>query len=219
MNCKTIFKRKSLFLLMAGAGLAAVLTGCGDDDEIKTVEKPRKELSAKLTLKNERGQETTTFKVGENIFFCLTLSYSCTPERYNYTTRVPHLFGLGHSDEGTVVITNGLIDLSADTGGKYREDEWATAMAVFTADGQFVGYPMDIIYDERQSIKPGDSIYYECPWLAVGAQTLYTSIFGKTTQHEPLPAGKYYTCNVTLNETALPVTVSYIKNRVDFTVE
>ena len=80
MNCKTIIKRKSLFLLMAGAGLAAVLTGCGDDDEIKTVEKPRKELSAKLTLKNERGQETTTFKVGENIFFCLTTSYSCTPE-------------------------------------------------------------------------------------------------------------------------------------------
>ena len=48
---------------------------------------------------------------------------------------------------------------------------------------------------------------------------LYSSIFSKTTPREPLPAGKYYTCNVTLDETTLPVTVSYIKNRVDFTVE
>jgi hypothetical protein len=177
------------------------------------------ELSAKLTLKNEMGQETTTFKEGENIYFCLTTNYSCTPEKYDYTTLVWHLFGLDSSDMGKVVASNELVDLTTDTNGEHREDEWPTAMAVFTADNQFVGYPMDVIYNEKESIKPGNFLSYECPWLAVGNQTIYSSIFGKTTQRKPLPAGKYYTCNVTIDATGLPVTVTYIKNRVDFTVE
>lgn len=219
MNCKTIILRKSLFLLMAGAGIAAVLTGCGDDDENKAVEKPRKELNAKLTLKNERGQETTTFKAGENIFFCLTTSYSCTPAQYDYTTTVWYLFGISRDGKDYMPSSDEMVNVPVELGGDYLTKEWPTAMAVFTADGQFVGYPMDIIYSGRLSIKPGDSVYYECPWLAVGDQVVYTSIFGKTTPREPLPAGKYYTCNVTFDETTLPVTVSYIKNRVDFTVE
>ena len=219
MNCKTIIQKRGLLLLMAWAGLAAALTSCGDDDEIKVVENPSRELSTKLTLKNEQGQETTTFKEGENIFFCLTTNYSCTSPKYSYFTRVWDLFGIVPIENVFVPMSLEMVNVATELADGYLDEDRPVAMAVFTADGQFVGYPMDIIYSGQQQIQPGDSIYYECPWMTVGDQTVYSSIFGKTTQRNPLSAGKYYSCNVTLDETTLPHCVSYIKNRVDFTVE
>ena len=213
------FLRKCLFLLLAGAGMAVTLTGCGEDDEMKTVEKARRELTAKLTLKNGKGQETTTFKLGENIYFCLTVNYDCTQPDYTYTARTWDLLGIVPVEHVFTPMSEEKVDVAEELGSDFREDKWPVAMEVFTADGQFVGYPMDFVYSSKQDMKPGDSLQYECPWLPVDGLTVYSGILGKTVPREPLPAGQYFTCNITASTTTLPVAVSYIKNRVDFTVE
>ena len=218
MSNKLMILRRDLLLLMAGAGFTAAVVGCGDDDVFKEKGVVRQELSVKLTLKNERGQETTTFKVGENIFFCLTASYSSTPAEYGHTLNVWNLFGTVPIRGVFEPLSREKVNVTKEIGGGFIDEDRPVAMAVFTADGQFVGYPMDIIYSGQQKIQSGESLFYECPWLAVGEQTIYSTVFGKTTLREPLPAGHYYTCNLTVDTTTLPHGVSYIKNKVDFTV-
>jgi len=210
MNNKLDFLKKSLLLLMVGAGSLAGMTACGDDDDDVQPASRRQLPTFTFCLKNESGQDTTVFSVGENIFFTLSVkNNSAIAETFESYA----LFALVKRDEtwydSNAISTSGLADYAEQIGHP-------TAFAVYTADGQLVGYPMDKIGYEKTEVGVGETITYQCPWLSTGGQTVYSSIFRKEQLREPLPAGKYYTGVLCTHHYKYPRTFDL---KINFTVQ
>ena len=210
MNNKLDFLKKSLLLLMVGAGSLAGMTACGDDDDDVQPASRRQLPTFTFCLKNEAGQDTTVFSVGENIIF----TFSAKNNSSIVETFESHaLFALEKRDEtwydSNAISTSGLADFA-------KQFDYPTAFAVYTADGQLVGYPMDEIGYEKTEVGVGETITYQCPWLSTGGQTVYSGIFRKEQLREPLPAGKYYTGVLCSHFYNYP---RNIKFKIDFTVQ
>jgi len=186
MSFKFFTYRKSLFLLIAGVCISLSLTACSsDDDEQKNDE--RLDLSFKLSLKNEKGQETNTLNEGENIIFCITVenNNSCINPYDTY-----YLFKLGHYEQKWY--NDNVINVSEMA--KSYPDYCPTAFAIYNADKQLVGFPMDKILRKRFDINPKGSVSFECPWFQKEGETVYSEIFEKEQQRMALLAGQYEVC-------------------------
>ena len=179
--------KKCLFLLTAGIGMTMGLTACGsDDDERET--SPEPSYSAKIFLKNDKGQETTTFKEGENIIFCITLQNHAN-KSLEYST--DELFSLRDYDGSS---KKKAIDVS-EMAKTFEFYERLTAFAIYDAEDHFVAFPMEKISRQEISAEANGSVSFECPWFNKDGENVYNNIFIKEQQRTALPAGQYTVYN------------------------
>ena len=206
-------KRKSYLLTFMAALL---MTACSSDDDAvngseNTGVAEESGLTFRLSLRNEQGQETTTFKEGENIFFRLTAKYRSTDSKANVTFGLEELFGFTDTfpKQGEFSVSH-----------YANSDNGPTAFAVFSENGQYIGFPMNTVIYNQKSVHSGDSVVLECPWriLELGTrEEVFNGIFKKRGDNIQLPPGRYYTCDVTKEEKQGES--SYIQHKVYFNVE
>lgn len=195
---------------------AFLMAACNsDDDSVNGSENAglAKEngLTFRLSLRNEQGQETTTFKEGENIFFRLTAKYRSTDSDANEVFGPEELFGFTDAfpKQGEFLVSHYM-----------NTDNGPTAFAVYNEKGQYIGIPMTAIIYNQKSIHSGDSIVLECPWKKseVGKQEeVYSDFFKLKANNIQLPSGRYYTCAITKEKKQGESL--YIQHKVYFNVE
>ena len=197
-----------LTTLVLAVGLSACSSSDDDNRETSKAIPP----TYKVCLKNEQGQETNTFKEGENIIFSITVDNS---QGSDYSIDSYTLFALHYYDNEWY--HDGAIN-TAELYDYPKNANRITAFAVYTADSTLVGFPMDIIYKEKKTIPAGQTAVFECPWMAIGNQSLYSSFLKKVDEKQALPAGHYFTC-ITRIDFTISNYPDLVETRIDFTVE
>lgn len=139
-------------------GTTFCLASCSSDDE----EEVFKDVAVKFSLINEKGEECTTFKYGENITFDLVIK--------------------NRTDQGIE-----LLDVIDDN------NYFINAFAVYTSDGQIVGYPYDKMRNPNADLLPRGTIHWRTCWMVNPTETTDYAPFISTALKEPLPKGNYYT--------------------------
>jgi hypothetical protein len=206
-----------LWVLMA----ALLMTACsseGDSEngaqngilnDNETIGKAKNELTFRLSLRNELGQETTMFKEGENIFFRLIAQYRSTDSNAYEVLTPDVLFGItapySKQDDINTAIMN--------------TDHGPSFFAVYRENGQCMGTPMQAVIYSEKSIQSGDSLVFECPWQKSkeSKEEVFSDIFKLRGNRLQLAPGRYYTCVVTQDKNQ--DSISYTQHKVYFNVE
>lgn len=229
MICKTIFQKRGLLLLMAGAAMTVGTVSCGgsDGDEPEIINDnpnstdhsgdkvaPTVGLNCELILKNEQGKEATTFSETENIIFCLVASYEGS-SGMSYYAGSGDLFGIPDDE------LSQLAQYSHTEFGYFNDNVFSkTAFAVYTEDGRRIGHPMYGLSTRKVQIRSGESVSIECPWMMEGEDDrVFSGLFYKKASsfNNQLAPGRYYVLNTT--RVTNGVEQHTIEHKVCFTVE
>ena len=127
-----------------------------------------KDVSVLFQLQNEKGEETYTFKEGENIVFRLEIRNNGTK-----TAVLP---------PKSAVIGRDIFRVYSASDKKDLGTPWNQKGETYTTmEGRFL-------------LSPNGSLVYVCPWLNQSETTLSSDIYSyfKLDGTKPLPAGDYY---------------------------
>lgn len=201
MDRKYKIIKKGFFLLMAGVSMGLFTTACStnSDDEPEAINEGSETtenveattetvggLDCSLTLKNEQGKETATFKEGENIVFSFTV-------KNTKTTGPAKLYV---SNELFAVFNTDSMHRPQPVYNGFTTEAGPTAFTVYTEDGKCMGSPIGAIIWKKRQIYGGETQTFECPWKMIGGRELYSDLFSKTFNNAQLPPGRYYTTMV-----------------------
>ena len=190
-------KKKSVLLLSV---LLLTLAGCSDDelDGLKDNQATfRTDLySIGYSLKNTKGERTTTFKEGENIIFDVTIYNTIGNE-------------IGLADERDILMGAASVFRS---NGEYVGNPWKTVF--FTSELRWI------------NIKAHDCLHWSYPWIFDDTNTSTSFApysIQNLTPMDPLPKGTYYSmiCGRILKHTMDHEISEHddIEMRIPFTVE
>lgn len=172
--------KKYLYFLMS-AVLIVMSAGCSSEGEdINNTEG----IITTFHLLNENGEETTTFKSGENIFFDLEIVNNCDT-----------MMVFTSENQNNIVIQQGISKDGADLFFPLSNED---LFSIYDKKGEKIGNPYTGLYCNTSFMKviePHSNYHARCNWKETGEgfwQPDVTFPFCKLGSMEDLPVGEYY---------------------------
>lgn len=174
-------KQRRFFILMAViVMLTAVMTACSsEEDDVNDNEG----ICLSFRLLNEKGEETTTFNKGENIFFDLEIANNCD------TTMVYTL-----EEWNERVVQYGVSKNGADLFLPSSNDN--IIFCVYDKDGKMIGVPYSGIFcyfslQTWMTIDSHSTYHLRCKWQETGKYDDVTYPLCGCSDLPDLPLGEY----------------------------
>lgn len=168
--------KKNLFLLIA---IMTMLAGCSSDDELNGLIGNQATFrtdfySIGYSLKNTKGERTTTFKEGENIIFDVTIYNTYGNE-------------IALADERDILMGAASVFRS---NGEFVGNPWQTVFYtcelrwIYIKANDRVHWSYPWIYDERYASTSSISIQNLSPMEPLPKGTYYSMIYGRILKHD-----------------------------------
>lgn len=171
-------KKKSLLWISV---LLLMLVGCSSEGEYLN---NNEGIIPTFRLLNENGEETTTFKSGDNIYFDLEIVNNCDT-----------MMVFTSESQNDIVIQQGISKEGADLFFPLSNEE---LFSVFDKNGKKIGNPYTGLYCNTSFMKviePHSKYHARCNWKETGEgfrQPDVTFPFCKLGSMEDLPIGEYH---------------------------
>ena len=168
--------KRLLFSLIAITLLATSMTSCNKDDE-----EIRNGIDLNFCLLNANGEEQTTFKSGDNIYFDLTIVNNCD-------TKMVYTF----EEWNDRVVKSGICKNGADMFLPSAEE----LFCVYYESGKEVGVPYDGMFCQFtaqtwMTIEPHSTSHLRCTWKETGRNEDITYPICGCANMPDLSIGKY----------------------------
>ena len=168
--------KRILFSLIAITLLATSMTSCNKDDE-----EIRNGIDLNFCLLNANGEEQTTFKSGDNIYFDLTIVNNCD-------TKMVYTF----EEWNDRVVKSGICKNGADMFLPSAEE----LFCVYDEAGKEVGVPYDGMFCQFtaqtwMTIEPHSTSHLRCTWKETGRNEDITYPICGCANMPDLSIGKY----------------------------